>query len=226
MKFRTALGVSVALHALLGAGIAVCIALAPKPDVVATLDLSSVDISFSEEDDSSAAAVPPRPEPPPEPPPPPTVPPPPSELSPAPIPLPPDPTAIPVPEPSPEPPKMDAPPRQDRRPERPAAEPQPVAPPPAPRQAKVDAPPKPRRNIRPDYPKGARIRGEQGDVVLEIAVGASGAVERAEVVVSSGYPELDEAAAKAAKAAKFEPAKSGGRAVASVARLTLNFRLK
>ena len=70
------------------------------------------------------------------------------------------------------------------------------------------------------------MRGEQGDVVLEIEVSASGSVERVAVVASSGYPELDEAASRAAKAARFEPAKSGGRAVASTARLTLTFRLR
>ncbi len=232
MKFGTALGVSVALHALLGASIAACIALAPKPDVSAYLDLSSVDISFAEEDVAEAAAVPPRPAPPPAPPAPrlQDLPP---EPDASPNPPPPAPSAIPAPEPPAERPKMDTPPAAEARPvesrpanDAPSAEEAPESAPRAPRQAKVDAPPKPRRNIRPDYPKGARIRGEQGDVVLEIAVGASGEVEKAAIVVSSGYPELDEAAARAARAARFVPAKSGGRAVSAVARLTLSFRLK
>ena len=96
----------------------------------------------------------------------------------------------------------------------------------APRQARLDAPPKPKRNIKPEYPKGARQRGEQGDVVLEIRVNAAGAVDAVKVVGPSGYPELDEAAVRAAKAAKFSPARSGRESVASTARLKLQFKLK
>ena len=96
----------------------------------------------------------------------------------------------------------------------------------APRQARLDAPPKPRRNIKPDYPKGARQRGEQGDVVLEIRVNAEGTVDGVKVAVSSGFAELDEAVIKAARAARFSPARSGHDAVASTARLKLQFKLK
>jgi protein TonB len=96
----------------------------------------------------------------------------------------------------------------------------------APKQAKIDAPPKPRKTIRPDYPKGARQRGEQGDVVLEIRVNAAGIVDRVDIVSPSGFSELDEAAVRAARAARFTPAKSGGSPVASTARLKLDFKLK
>ena len=63
-------------------------------------------------------------------------------------------------------------------------------------------------------------------MTLEIRVGAGGEVEEAKVVVTSGFAELDAAAVKAAKAAKFTPAKSGRDAVASMARLKLSFKLK
>jgi len=96
----------------------------------------------------------------------------------------------------------------------------------APKQAKIDAPPKPHKAIKPDYPKGARQRGEQGDVVLEIRVNAAGIVDRVDVVSSCGFPELDEAAVRAARTARFTPAKSGGSPVASTARLKLDFKLK
>ena len=96
----------------------------------------------------------------------------------------------------------------------------------APRQARLDAPPRPKRNIKPDYPKGARQRGEQGDVLLEIRVNAEGAVDDVKVAASSGFAELDEAAVKAAKSAKFSPARSGREAVVSVAKLKLSFKLK
>lgn len=98
--------------------------------------------------------------------------------------------------------------------------------PPAPRQARIDAPPVPKRNIRPEYPKGARRRGEQGDVVMEIAIDESGTVTSVRVLSSSGSAELDEAAVKAVKSAGFVPARSGRENVASTARLTLTFRLK
>ena len=96
----------------------------------------------------------------------------------------------------------------------------------APKHAKIDAPPKPHKTIKPDYPKGARQRGEQGEVILEIRVNAAGIVDRVDIVSSCGFPELDEAAVRAARTARFTPAKSGGSPVASTARLKLDFKLK
>ncbi len=97
---------------------------------------------------------------------------------------------------------------------------------PAPQQARVEAPPKPRRTIRPKYPEASRQRGEEGDVQVELDVTAQGTVSAVRVTRSSGYPELDAAAQKAARAARFTPARAGGRPVATTARLTLSFRLK
>lgn len=96
----------------------------------------------------------------------------------------------------------------------------------APRQATVDAPPRPCQSIRPDYPRAARLRGEEGEVTLGISVGSDGAVEAVRVVRSSGFPSLDDAAVEAVRAARFSPATSEGRAVAASARLTLAFKLK
>ena len=132
-------------------------------------------------------------------------------------PLPPDPTAPKLVEPEPEREQMETPS---------IPPPSPPAPAVAPKQAKIDAPPKPHKTIKPDYPKGARQRGEQGDVVLEIRVNAAGIVDRVDIVFSCGFSELDEAAVRAARTARFTPAKSGGSPVASTARLTLNFKLK
>ena len=73
---------------------------------------------------------------------------------------------------------------------------------------------------------GARQRGEQGDVILEIRVTAEGTVDAVKIATSSGFAELDEAAVRAAKAAKFSPARSGREPVASTARLKLQFKLK
>ena len=216
MKFSTAIIASIAAHGLVAVGIVAYMKYAPGPTAVATLDLSSVDLSFAEDEDETAAVSPIMPAMPEvEPPKPREGKPPEAER--AEDPLPPDPVAPKLAEPEPERERMETP-------EIPP--PSPPAPAVAPKQAKIDAPPKPHKAIKPDYPKGARQRGEQGDVVLEIRVNAAGIVDRVDVVSPSGFPELDEAAVRAARAARFTPAKSGGSAVASTARLTLTFKLK
>jgi len=219
-----ALIVSIAVHALLAVGLVAYLEYAPGPEVVATLDLTSVELSFAEKVEESASVTPVPPSPPPEP-----EPPRPKEgtspLAPHLSPLAPDPLAPKFPEPEEAKPEVKTSVPADSQPQTSNLKPQTAAPA-APRQARVDAPPSPKRSIRPDYPKGARQRGEQGAVVLEIQVDAKGAVSGTKVVVSSGFAELDEAAVKAARKAKFRPAKSGNKSVASTARLKLDFKLK
>ena len=226
MRFSTAIIASVAAHGLVAVGIVAYMKYAPGPTAIATLDLSSVDLSFAEDEDETAAVSPTMPAMPEvEPPKPREENPPEAER--AEDPLPPDPEAAKLAEPEPEHEKMETP-ELKPEPEKPKVEhpPAEIAPAVAPKQAKIDAPPKPNKTIRPDYPKGARQRGEQGDVVLEIRVNAAGIVDRVDIVSPSGFPELDEAAVRAARAARFTPAKSGGSTVASTARLTLTFKLK
>jgi len=233
--------VSVGVHVLLAVGLVACLEYAPAPDVVATLDLTSVELSFAEKVEESAAFVPVPPSPPSEAPKPKAEETPPEqkiEKLDA-----PDPLAPKFPEPKDERPQMQEPEPVVREPSRDPAPPekltqsntpntpdnsnnQTISAPAAPRQARVDAPPSPKRAIRPDYPKGARQRGEQGEVTLAIQVDAEGAVSEAKVVVSSGFAELDEAAVRAVQKAKFRPARSDGKSVASTARLKLAFRLK
>ena len=210
VKIVNAILLSIAIHGLIAAGLIAYLEYASHPDVLATLDLSSVELSFAEEERETqpVAAVPQmvgR-----------AVPSPPQDEKPPEVrlekPLPPDAGEIKFPEPKEEP--------QTLKPSNPQTFQH------APRQARLDAPPKPKRNIRPDYPKGARQRGEQGDVVLEIRVNAEGTVDDVKVATSSGFAELDEAAVKAARTAKFSPARSGREAVASTARLKLQFKLK
>ena len=95
----------------------------------------------------------------------------------------------------------------------------------APRQARVDAPPKPLKTIKPDYPRNARQRGEEGDVGLEISINERGRVDSVSVVSSSGYAELDAAAVHAVQKARFMPAMAGRTAVSSTAHLTITFRI-
>lgn len=198
-----AIGGALAVHAFLAAAIVLYIDYAPGPTVTAELYLSSVELSFSDEKLENPTAVA-------------TLPPAARHEVPAPKPielppevrpekaLPPDPSDYKFPEP-----KVET-----------KIQPSSLS------QARVDAPPRPQRAIRPEYPKGARQRGEQGNVILEIEIGADGACVAAKVAVSCGFAELDAAAVKAALAARFVPAKAGNSPVSSVARLTLSFRLK
>lgn len=236
-RWALAVAIALALHGLLAVALAFYFAHAPEPEALAELDLSSVELSLAEKEDASAPVVPvdsspsvrkPRPKeiPLPEKP----------RVEKAETALPPDPSAPRFPEPG-EDVRLETRDvtredarretkdvtREDERRETRDLKGEAA---PAPSQARVDAPPRPRRTIRPQYPKGARLRGEQGNVGLEILVNAEGTVDEVKVVTSSGFAELDEAAVKAAKAAKFRPAESGGRMVASTARLTLTFRLK
>lgn len=210
-----AIGGALAVHAFLAAAIVLYIDYAPGPTVTAELDLSSVELSFSDEKLENPTAVA-------------TLPPAARHEVPAPKPielppevrpekaLPPDPSDYKFPEPKVE---------TKIQPPQPSQTPQPSQPSSL-SQARVDAPPRPRRAIRPEYPKGARQRGEQGNVILEIEIGADGVCVAAKVAVSCGFAELDAAAVKAALAARFVPAKAGNSPVSSVARLTLSFRLK
>lgn len=234
MRFGVAIFLSILFHAALAAALAVYVEYAPAPDALAQLDLSSVELSFAETEDETAAVQPtlasaPEESEPDEPPPPEPERPPESE---PPKELPPDLEVLKLPEPAPERQPVETPvvetPKEEPRkePPRPPVAASAPAPAVAPRQARVDAPPRPRKSIKPDYPKGARLRGEQGDVQLEIEVTASGAVGEVKVVSSSGYPELDEAAVRAVKAAHFTPAKRGRQSVASTAKITLTFKLK
>ena len=202
--------VSILIHALLAIALSAYLEYAPHPDVLAMLDLSSVELSFAEKEDEAATVAPQpamveR-----------AVPSPPQEETPPEVklekPIRRELGEIKLPEP-----KLNQTIKQSEQ-----SNNSPVAP----RQARLDAPPKPKRNIKPDYPKGARQRGEQGDVVLEIRVNAEGTVDDVKVATSSGFAELDEAAVRAAKAAKFSPARSGHDPVASTARLKLQFKLK
>ena len=210
-----AIGGALAVHAFLAAAIVLYIDYAPGPTVTAELDLSSVELSFSDEkleNPTTVATLPPAARhevPAPKP----------IELPPEVRPekaLPPDPSDYKFPEPKVETKIQPPPPTQTPQPSQPSSL----------SQARVDAPPRPRRAIRPEYPKGARLRGEQGNVILEIEIGADGVCVAAKVAVSCGFAELDAAAVKAALAARFVPAKAGNSPVSSVARLTLSFRLK
>jgi protein TonB len=77
---------------------------------------------------------------------------------------------------------------------------------------------------RPIYSEEARRRQIEGEVVLDVIFPASGPVRLVAVVLGLGYG-LDEAACDAARAIRFRPAESGGRAIDFPARIRILFQL-
>ena len=79
--------------------------------------------------------------------------------------------------------------------------------------------------IRPYYPLGARLRGEEGAVTVRVWVNDSGRALRCEVACSSGYPLLDEAAVDAARRARYVSTRPGTWRAEVETTLTFRFRL-
>jgi protein TonB len=73
------------------------------------------------------------------------------------------------------------------------------------------------------YPPEARKKGIQGSTILDLLIDPEGRVGRAEVVRSSGSPELDQAAAEAARQFVFRPAETEGKPVAVKIRYAYRF---
>ncbi len=78
---------------------------------------------------------------------------------------------------------------------------------------------------RPRYPYAARLRGEQGRVVLRVEVDAAGAVRAVSIEASSGSRRLDRAALRAVRRWRFAPATAGGRPVPGEVLVPITFRL-
>jgi periplasmic protein TonB len=100
-------------------------------------------------------------------------------------------------------------------------------PPPAPRAVTPGTPIKPisMPDVHDYYPEQARRDGQEGRAQVKVCVGSNGKVQSAEVATTSGFPALDEAATKVAKAARFKPATSEGKPVDSCATLPVKFEL-
>jgi protein TonB len=81
------------------------------------------------------------------------------------------------------------------------------------------------RNPQPEYPQASRMRGEQGMVGLVLRVAPSGQVTEVEIGRSSGFPQLDEAARRAALRWRFRPALRDGAPVEGTIRTAVHFRL-
>lgn len=78
--------------------------------------------------------------------------------------------------------------------------------------------------IRPAYPLGSRMRGEEGTVTVRVLVDSGGHALTAVVTQSTGFPALDEAAVKAVLKARFT-ASDGSRPREGETDLSIRFQL-
>lgn len=79
---------------------------------------------------------------------------------------------------------------------------------------------------QPDYPAEALAAKQEGDVVVEVCVAASGAIADAKLVRSSGVASLDNATLSGLEKSKFEPATRNGQPVSICGySLTVGWRL-
>jgi protein TonB len=62
--------------------------------------------------------------------------------------------------------------------------------------------------------------------MIRVCIGATGKLESAEVGESSGFPRLDEAAVRVAKASRYKAATEAGKPIAQCANLPIRFSLK
>lgn len=62
-------------------------------------------------------------------------------------------------------------------------------------------------------PPVSRRLGEYGTVLLRVTISAEGRASRVELLKSSGYPRLDEAAMNGARQTRFKPATRDGKPV-------------
>ena len=87
---------------------------------------------------------------------------------------------------------------------------------------------RPRRGyqVRPTYPAAARRAGAEGTTLLKVYVLDDGRIGEVQVERSAGHVALDEAATAAVRKWHFEPARSGGDAVAVWVLIPVNFRLR
>ena len=80
-------------------------------------------------------------------------------------------------------------------------------------------------DVQEYYPEVSRRNGEEGRAVVKVCVNVAGKIDSVEVATGTGHPLLDEAALKVARAMKFKPATSEGKAVLSCPTLPVKFVL-
>lgn len=81
-------------------------------------------------------------------------------------------------------------------------------------------------NPTPEYPRIARLRGWEGQVLLQVEVLKTGEVGAMTLVASSGYRSLDRVAERAVRRWRFKPATRMGVPVGSEVRVPIEFALE
>jgi TonB family protein len=79
---------------------------------------------------------------------------------------------------------------------------------------------------KPSYPRYCRLHEEEGTAVLSVEILSNGEMGRVDVVRSSGYRRLDEAAVKGIRKAELIPALKDGKKVTSVKSIAITFDLE
>ena len=74
-----------------------------------------------------------------------------------------------------------------------------------------------------EYPLHMWDQDMEGETLLRVRVGDTGAVDSVEVLESSGYPEFDSAAVSGARELRFTPARREGRRIEVWAQVPVNF---
>jgi len=82
------------------------------------------------------------------------------------------------------------------------------------------------RNPAPPYPPDAFAQRQEGRVLLQVHIDQRGQVEEISVAQSSGVPCLDRAALETVRKWRFEPARHGGKAVATVVIVPIRFSIE
>ncbi len=100
---------------------------------------------------------------------------------------------------------------------------QPPQPAPAPVTETASSQPRLVSSPAPEYPAAALRAGLSGEVVLRIDVGADGRPDRIEVASSSRHRALDQAAIRAVRRWRFEPAMRDGVAVPGTVQQSIRF---
>lgn len=82
------------------------------------------------------------------------------------------------------------------------------------------------RRVDPVYPASSRRDGEQGTGLFRVLVDERGKPIEVQVMTSSGFPRLDQAALEAIRKWTFSPAMQSGTAVKSWTRVSVAFKLE
>lgn len=89
--------------------------------------------------------------------------------------------------------------------------------------AVADSAPVPVHAPAPAYPARSQRRGERGEVMVQAVVGPDGRPRQVEIARSSSYRALDQAALRAVRQWRFQPAVRRGEAVAETVQIPITF---